>query len=330
MSRKKTISPFLFLIIFLAACGSSPDAAYSESVAAEAPAYYEEEAELAFDTDDAISQDLGLATERLANDGIADSETSAAGEASQVQAQERLIIRDANLNLVVADTDAAIATITQMVEADGGWVVNSNVYQYDADSKTGNITVRVPATGFSSAIDAMKGLAIKVESESTSGQDVTDEFVDLSLQLENLEATADRVRSFLEDANNVEDALAVNVELSRLEGDIERIKGRRQFLSQSATFSTITVNLTPDVLSQPFEVIGWQPKGVAREAVETLIDALQGTAEFLIWLAIYVLPIGLLYGIPLWFIGRLVRRWWKKRKAGEETAVSSSATPTDE
>ncbi len=327
MSRKKTIFLFLFLIIFLAACGGSSDAAYSESVAAEAPAYYEEEAELAYDTDDAFSGDLGLsadAASSVSNSTESDGESvSTAGETSRVQTQERLIIRDANLSLVVADTDSAIATITDMVEADGGWVVSSNVYQYDADSKTGSITVRVPATGFTSAIKAMKGLAIKVESESTSGQDVTDEFVDLTLQLENLEATADRVRSFLDDANTVEEALTVNVELSRLEGDIERIKGRRQFLSQSATFSTITISLTPDVLSQPFEVVGWQPKGVAREAVERLISELQNAADFLIWLVIFVLPFVLIYGVPLWVIGRLVRRWWKKRKVGE-TAVSDS------
>ena len=149
-----------------------------------------------------------------------------------------------------------------------------------------------------------------------------EEFVDLSARLENLEATADRVRSFLGDTETVEEALAVNAELSRLEGEIEAYKGRIQFLSQSAAFSTITVNLTPDELSQPIEVGGWQPTGIAREAVEALVDALQGLGTFAIWLVIYILPVGLLIGIPIWLVVRFVRQRWQARRA--ELPVASA------
>jgi hypothetical protein len=227
--------------------------------------------------------------------------------------QERLIIRTANLGLIVEDTEAAMAQITAMVEENGGWVVSSNVYQYREDTMSGNITVRVPSSGFNSAMEAMKGLAVEVQSESTSGQDVTEEFVDLSSRLENLEATADRVRGFLDETQDVEEALAVNAELSRLEGEIEVIKGRMQFLSQSASFSTITVDLTPDYVAQPIEVGGWRPEGVAKDAVEALVDTLQGLANFLIWVGIYLLPVGLLVLLPLYFVGRAVRRRWRRR-----------------
>jgi hypothetical protein len=213
-----------------------------------------------------------------------------------------------------------------MVESNGGWIVNSNVYQFNEDAKTGSITVRVPSSGFNSALEAMKALAVEVTNESISGQDVTDEFVDLSLQLENLEATADRVRAFLEEARNVEEALAVNQELSRLEGQIEMIKGRREYLSQSASFSTITVELTPDILSQPIEVAGWRPVGIAREAVEALIAAMQGTVSFLIWVAIYVLPVALLYGVPIFLVIRFIWRRWQRRSS--TTPVEDTPQPT--
>lgn len=241
--------------------------------------------------------------------------------------QERLIIRDASLSLLVEDTEAAMRSIAEMAESNGGWVVSSNVFQYREDSKTGTITVRVPATGFNSALEAMKRLAVEVVNESTSGQDVTDEFVDLSLRLENLEATADRVRSFLDEAETVEEALAVNSELSRLEGQIEQIKGRMEFLSQSATYSTITVELTPDIVSQPIEVLGWRPSETARRALNELVDAGQGFVDFLIWFGIVILPIGLLYGIPLYLIGRFVRRrWWLPRRNRRADAADDATT----
>ena len=237
----------------------------------------------------------------------------AANVVAQPQAvQERLIIRNADMTIVAADTEAALTQIAQMAENGGGWVVSSNVYQSSETSKTGYIQIRVPSEGFQSVLDAIAGMAVRVESRSTSGQDVTEEYVDLSSQLVNLEATAARVRAFLDDATRVEDALAVNAELSRLEGEIAVIKGRIQYLEQSSAFSSITVNVTPDELAQPLEVAGWQPSGVAKQAIETLVRALQALANLVIWFVIVVLPILLLILIPvaliLWLIRRLRRR----------------------
>lgn len=336
MTHKKRTPFFIFtlLLLILAACGAQSESATADmdsgGFAAEAPmeeAAFEEMAaydsgDFGFSDDSVLVEVTRVVTETIINDETVESSQNTA--TSQAQTQERLIIRNGNLNLVVVDTEAALDAITEMVESNGGWVVNSSVFQYDENAKTGSITVRVPATGFNSAMEAMKGLAVEVQSESTSGQDVTEEYVDLNLQLENLEATADRVRAFLDEARNVEEALAVNVELSELEGRIERIKGRVEFLSQSAAYSTISVELIPDVLSQPIEVAGWRPEGVAREAIEALIDALQGIASFLIWGAIYLLPILLLLGIPVWLLYRFViRRWWQRRQANRALPTES-------
>ena len=238
---------------------------------------------------------------------------SAANAAAQPPAdQQRLIIRNADMTIVATDTEAALAQIAQMAENGGGWVVSSNVYQSSETTKSGYVQIRVPSEGFQSVLDAIAGLAVRVESLSTSGQDVTEEYVDLSSQLANLEATAARVRAFLDDATRVEDALAVNAELSRLEGEIAVIKGRMQFLEQSSAFSSITVNVTPDELAQPIQVAGWQPSGVAKQAIETLVSALQALANLLIWFVIVALPILLLILIPfaliIWIIRRLRRR----------------------
>ena len=70
--------------------------------------------------------------------------------------------------------------------------------------------------------------------------------------------------------------------------------------------------MVPDELAQPIEVAGWQPSGVARQAIETLVSALQALANLVIWFVIVALPILLLILIPfaliLWLIRRLRRR----------------------
>jgi hypothetical protein len=299
MIWKKTLSLVALLSLIFVACASRAN----ESTAESAPS---------FDGDAFGGEPASL--EAPMEEAPAPAVDQAAFNAQDIP-EERLIIRTGNLDLVVEDTEAAMATIARMAEENGGWVVNSNVFQYDENAKTGDITIRVPASGFNSAIEALKGLAVEVTSESTTGQDVTEEYVDLSARLENLEATADRVRAFLDETRNVEEALAVNQELSRLEGEIEAMKGRLQYLSQSAAFSTITVRLTPDVLAQPIEVGGWRPEGVVRDAILALVNTLQVIATTLIWLAIYVLPVLLIIGIPLWLLFRLVRRQRRRRQA---------------
>lgn len=246
--------------------------------------------------------------------GSVDGSTDGTGADLSVQpqeepvVQERLIIRTGSLDMVVTDVDGVLAEISGFANGSGGWVVQSSVQEYSY--KQGEVTVRIPAGQFDTIMSEIKALAVEVNQETSSGQDVTEEYVDLSARLANLEATADRVRTFLEDAETVEEALAVNVELSRLEGDIESIKGRVQYLTQSAAFSTISVTLRSDAASRPIDLPGWQPGSTARNAVEVLVEFLQGVVDFLIVFVISILPALLIIGGPVY----LVVRWFIKRR----------------
>jgi hypothetical protein len=229
----------------------------------------------------------------------------------QTSVQQQLIIRTGNMSVVVMDTEASMTALTALVNERGGWVVTSSLYQ-SGQSKAGTITVRIPAAELDNLMTAVREFSLEVTRESAEGQNVTEEYVDLSARLQNLQATADRVRSFLDDAQTVEDALNVNRELSRLEGEIEAMTGRLQYLSQSAAYSTLTVSMTPDALAQPFEVAGWRPQGVARDAAQALVSALQGLATLLIWLGIVVLPLALIVLLPFGLIGWGLLRWRRR------------------
>lgn len=316
---RKTYPVSLLLIVLVAifsACAASPEVIEVTRVVTEV---VETEANTVAATAPAAAPNR--VNDAIAFDGSEGGATQQQGDTA-VQTVDRLIIRSADLHLTVPDTEQAIADISSRVEGSGGWVVSSNVFT-TAQHKRGSIIVRIPAQGFNDALDSIKALATEVTRESISGQDVTEEFVDLTLRLENLEATADRVRAFLDDATRVEDALAVNRELSRLEEEIELIKGRQQYLSQSAAYSTITIALLPDAAVQPPDFARWSPQGIAKNAIEALVDTLQGVGGFLIWLAIYILPVALLVFVPLFALGRfLLRRWWWRRDAVEEAGTA--------
>ena len=324
MYKRLSASLILFLSLFLFACAN-------ESVASYAPEPITEEVSAVYADNDA-NLDSGGASEKV-SDGIA---PPAAIDVPQEQertesapAQERLIIRTGNLSITVEDTEQTIEEISNLVNAMGGWVVSSNSFQYGGGVR-GSLTVRFPAESFTQMGTDIKSLAIEVNNESSSGQDVTDEFVDLGARLKNLEATADRVRTFLDEAENVEEALAVNIELSRLEGEIEVIKGRMQYLSQSAAFSTLTIEIWPDEVAQPIEIDRWLPFEVAEEAVEALASTMQGLANFLIWLVIYIIPVGLVIGVPGYYIGRWVMRKFRARRMAHRTTASEASPAIEE
>ena len=131
-----------------------------------------------------------------AEDAVArDGDTgSSFGAQEQVQ-QERLVIYNANLALVVDDPVESLDTISDLATSIGGFVVNSNLYEssYRVGDEyrpvhEANITIRVPAERLDEALDQLKGLAVEVDSESISGQDVTQEYTDLASRLRNLES----------------------------------------------------------------------------------------------------------------------------------------------
>ena len=294
--KKRYIFIILGLLgVSLAACGASR--------LAQAPAY------------DGIPAPAAL--ERVAVESIVEMEDSFGGEydasiANQPATIERLVIRNANLVIVVEDPSASASSITQLAEQMSGYVVSLNVYQSTYGdgliATYASITIRVPAERLNEALDVIKEGTVEVRSENISGQDVTQEYTDLKSQLRNLEAAEEELREIMGSLTKAEDVLRVYETLRQVRQEIEIIKGRMQYFEQSARLSAITIELLPDVVSQPLQIGRWQPEGTAKEALQSLIRALQFLANMTIWFVIYVFPVLLLLSIPFWVIRWIIIR----------------------
>jgi RNA polymerase sigma factor (sigma-70 family) len=248
------------------------------------------------------------------------------------------VIKDAQVEMLVDDTDVALNRLTGIAAQYGGYILNSQTW-YDEGYKEALVVLSVPAEYFEQVLNRVREVAIQVERETASGQDVTDQYVDLESQLRNLEAVAERLRSFLNMAENVEEALSLSDELARVEGEIEQVKGQMNFLAGRAAYSTIAVTLypprptptptpsptltatptntptpTPTPTPQP-----WQPGETAEQAAGVLASVWTATSHFLVeaalWIGIVVLPI---VGIPALLIALVVwvlRKWERKKAA---------------
>ena len=243
------------------------------------------------------------------------------GDTTVVQDTNRKIIKNADVRLQVKNTDVAVSGTNQIVSDLGGYIISSRVWYQDYYGNNlmyATISIGIPVDGFENALTRLRGLAIKVVDETASGQDVTDQYVDLQSQLTNLEATRARIQDFLKDAKTVDEALQINQQLSDIEAQIEQIKGRMNFLSDRSAFSTITVNfepefpiLTPTPTSTAYPTatpVAWKPGDQFNEAKNTVTVAYQGIANFLIWLLVVIVPILLPPLLILWILWKLLNR----------------------
>jgi len=261
-------------------------------------------------------QSVGVVRE-VEVEGVVDEEYAPAepgSGAANYADVERLIIRNASLDLVVPDTETALDEINDLVDELEGYVVESNVYKYQ-EGLQAHVTLRIPADSLDAALARFRALATEVRSENISGQDVTEEYVDLRSRLRYLEATEARLLEFLEEAEDTEAALAVYEQLQRIQADIEHVKGRMQYLEQSAAMATVNLNLTPDELAQPIQVGGWHPEGTLRDSFQTLVRALQFLVDALIVIVVLVIPILVVIAIPFAVLFLVVRAILRRRRA---------------
>ena len=152
---------------------------------------------------------------------------------------QRIIVRTVDMVLMVRSIPEAIEGIGGLAVEMGGWVVSSNL----SLKSYGTVYVRVPAERLDEALGLIRGYARRVESENSTSEDFTDEYVDTQARVRNLQATETALIGFLEKAETVEDALKVQAELTKIQEEIERLQGRLGFLDQASAFSLVRAEL---------------------------------------------------------------------------------------
>jgi hypothetical protein len=213
--------------------------------------------------------------------------------------EERMIVRNGDISLVVEDVTGAMETISQLAGGFNGYVVSSSVSGEEEEMR-GWISIRVPDEKFDQTLAEIRALAVRVESESTGSQDVTEEYIDLSARLANAEATEQEFLVLLDKAEDVEDILKIYDSLSRVREEIEQIKGRMQYLERTSSMSLISAYLTPEFSGKATVPSGWNALQIFKSAARGLVVTAQVLGTIAIWLLIFIPIWGTILGIILW------------------------------
>ena len=208
-----------------------------------------------------------------------------------------LIVRTGQLDLQVADIEAAIHAAETAITAVGGYVSGSQRSD-DADKATAIVMFRIPAARWTDALDALRKLGTKVLGEQTSSQEVTAQVVDLGARLANLRVTETALQGIMDRATKIPDVLAVQEQLTGVRQQIEELTAQKQTLENQAALASLTVSFAPPPAVAVTQVReGWDPAREVDQAAAALVGLGQGLAGAGIWLLIVWLPILLIVGL---------------------------------
>jgi hypothetical protein len=308
--RFKLACLFIFTSFLLAGCSTNrrSEQLSNNNGAASQPAPSEQKRAAATYYDDDSSKSANIRKVSL-ND--ADK-----AQSSNV-AMERKLIRNAELNLEVSNPAESQRRIASIAETRGGFVVTTDASQRQDNDKsrpetTVRIVVRVPAAQFDAAVNEIRGAASRVMQDKTTGQDVTEEYIDLEARIRTKQALEAQFLEIMKQAKSVTDALEVQRQLAEVRTEIEQLEGRRRYLENQSSLSTITITLqspTPLVSTTGFFYS-------VRQAFADGVDIAAGITLFLIRAVITLLPIALFILLPLALILRyIIRRGRRMQQA---------------
>ncbi len=169
---------------------------------------------------------------------------------SEAETYERKIITSGSISLEVTDFDNKMESIADLAERNGGYVESSyvdNIINHEADGKsdklkTGNITLRLPAARFGSAVEEIKTMG-EVINQNTNSIDISEQYYDTATRIDNLTVQENRLRELISKAQNVDEILKIENELNRVRSEIELMSTDIKRWDKQISLSTLYVNL---------------------------------------------------------------------------------------
>ena len=293
----RTIRPFLFLIVIaglIAACGG----ATSASAPAAQPA-------AGVDT-------VGTGGGKSLNGGVdeAPQPAPAAGGGQIAAVDDAKIIRTGTMAIEVSDVAGALRAARDGIVGLGGYV-GASTTSNDGEQPSAQITYRIPAAKWESALDLLRdlnGLTTKVVTEHTEAVEVTSQVIDLQARIANLRASETALQGIAAKATKISDVLEVQAQLTQTRGEIETLTAQLKDLNDRAGYATLTVQFNVPVLAVEVAQKGWDPASVIDEAAASMVSVLQSLATAGIWFVIVWLPILLVIGVVAVIVIAIARR----------------------
>ena len=315
MSVRKSVTVLLLtalLLSVLSGCGSKSYASDTANRNYQSPAVCETMA---------ASEDFAMS--------VADAETGS-GEESIAEAlpENRKWVITMNIDTETEDLDGALDSLNRQIAVLGGYIQEQNIRNGSAYSslryRSARMTVRIPAEQLDSFTTSLTDFS-NVVSSSRSAEDITLSYVDTETRITALETERDRLLALMEQAETMSDLLEIESRLTDVNYELERYGSRLRTMDNQVSYATIYLSVREVKEYTPVaEQTLWEK--ISSGFLDSLKGLGNGIVNFFAWIVIK-LPYLVVYGLILWGLGILFRRW-RRRRAARKAAKKATNTPT--
>ncbi|GAK05936.1 LOW QUALITY PROTEIN: hypothetical protein JCM19037_4474 [Geomicrobium sp. JCM 19037] len=255
-----------------------------------------------------VAQDHAESEVELDEGETLDDSAANEAEVEAIDTAERMIVYNGHLTIDVERFQEAQDQIQQSIEEMNGFVVESSVQDAGDGEMSGTFAVRVPEENFTPFLDQIESLSLQVVDRMTTGEDVTEEYVDLESRLRSHEAVEERLLVFMEDADTTEDLLSISDDLADTQEQIETIQGRMNYLDHQVTYALVNINVREtagSTLTDQTSLNTWgQASNMFTDTINVLMAIVSGVVVFVIGLSPVL--------IPLLLLGLAIFIYWRK------------------
>ncbi len=244
-----------------------------------------------------------------------------------------MVIRDKTLTMEVKSVRKTLATLSSMTGKYGASITNTSISSQDGGPivpeepqrrkpatdtgpLSGTIVIKIPAARFDAFAAEARKLG-KIQAESESAQDVTQQAVDMRARLKNLRAEEAAFIRFFKAATTVRELISIESQLARVRGEIESLQAQLDLLESRVALATLTLQL-----SEPADIVSpggidWGVGAAFTQAIRNFV----GVINFLIQMTGALLPLLIIGALGVWlvrwFLGRFVFKTNEGQKAPE-------------
>lgn len=254
-----------------------------------------------------------------------------AGSASQSRpaasdvVETRKLIRTVGLEITVQDTEHTASAIEDLAASLDGYVSSANASRRE-DLLFYELTVRVPNNRLEDAVEQIRGLAVRIDRERLTTEDVTDRIINFEARMRTLSATEVELQGLLAESRarqrQVDDIMTIYRELTEIRSKIEQIHGQLEALERSVAYATVSVVIRPAESARPVVGDRWRPSDTARGSTRTLVKVLQAIADLALFICIVVVPVCFVLALPIW----LSVRFWRGLRSRRAAKGAGSTT----
>lgn len=250
---------------------------------------------------------VSLSQNKVSKDHQSEKKESSADQNQKPEVQVgvvRKVIYTGQLHLLVKNFEKTRMELEEKSKKYGGYIVESNVFRNEDKQVSGMVVLRIPEHHFQTFLNEAERTATKVTERSVSGQDVTEEYVDLESRLKSKRAVEERLNEFMKKAEKTEDLLKISSDLSKVQEDIEALVGRMEYLKNQTALSTITITIDETKVVIPdldqSDLNTWQKtKKQLMESLNFLITSFSWIFVFIIG-NLPIIVIIVLIVVPVW------------------------------